>query len=802
MNTDQPSGFRIGKWFVEPSLGKLTANGQTVSIRPREMDLLVYLAKQEGGIVTADEIITHVWAGVAVTNDSLYFSMSQLRKALDDEGAEKSAIETLPKRGYRLVEPVEFSAAVLPGETTTHDAPPDTIEVPAANPGPRRQAILYGASVVAVVLLLAAAITWFRSMPPTIEEPVADPGFNSIAVMPFIDLTPETDYTYFSDGITEEILNRLTRVQGLRVAARTSSFSFKDNELDVVEIGRALGVSSILEGSVRKEGERVRISAQLVDATTGFQLWSNSYERELSSVFAIQNEISRRIIDALQLTLTASLPENADREVSPTNPLALDEYLRGLEAHRTYSFDSLRRAQNHFETVLEIDPAFALARVQLADTIFSILHTGASYDEALVEEAESLVRDAISADQDNGAAHRVLAQVHRWRGEWAEFESELNKAIALAPSDSLALVYLSHLSMHRGDVGEALEILDRALRIDPFGATVLQNLGRAQQQVGQFAQARQTFSRAIDLHPENPNHQWMLGKLQVDHLGEISGGLESLLNSAAIDRDDYEIAAYVAMTYLTLEMPEAAEPWIQRAMRDGPGTVTSRALETVGLLLRGEDGNATNLAIETLQSQPSRFSAHGMLSESLIYVAVNQMVAAGKADDAVDLLETEGLKFRESPRMTLDPQVQDAVLVYHDIPRRWSVALASAYLASGRQEKASEIIERPTFARLESIVEYRENALNRDYLIEAEVRMIEGNTSGALDMLEAAVDANLFFNWQIRVERNNAFSGIKSDPRYVAVLDRIKEKIRIERLSITDSRQASVQSGTRLPGSG
>ena len=483
---------------------------------------------------------------------------------------------------------------------------------------------------------------------------------------------------------------------------------------------------------------------QLIDATTGFQLWSNSYDRELSSVFALQNEISRRIIDALQLTLTTSLPDNADKVESAMNPLALDEYLKGLEAHRTFSFESLRRAQEHFETVLQIEPAFSMARVQLADTIFSILRTGASYDEALVDEAESLVRDALSTDPDNGAAHRVLALAHRWRGEWEEFEAELDKALVLAPSDSLALVYLSHLALSRGNLGEALDTLDRALRIDPFGATVLQNLGNVQQHAGQLAQARQTFSRAIDLHPDNPNHPWMLGKLQVDHLGEVSGGLESLLNSAAIDRDDYDIAAYVAMTYLTLEMPEAAKPWIERAMRDGPGTVTTRALEAVDLLLRGEDEYAKDLAIDALQSRPSRFGAHKMLSEALIFIATNQLIRAGKADDAVDLLESDGKKYLKPPSLALDPLAQDAVVTINDLPRRWAVSLATAYRASGREEEALEIIGHPSFARLDSVVEFRENALNRDYLVEAEVRMIEGDTNGALDMLEAAVDANLY----------------------------------------------------------
>jgi TolB-like protein/DNA-binding winged helix-turn-helix (wHTH) protein/lipopolysaccharide biosynthesis regulator YciM len=793
MKTDHPSQFTLGKWLVEPTLGRLTADGKTVSIRPREMDLLKYLADQQGDIVTADDIITHVWAGVAVTNDSLYFSMSQLRKALDDDDGGKSLIETIPKRGYRLVVPVEFPADAPANEIAIPQPVAEPVNVPPASRQRHHAVILYGIPAVVVLSLFVAAMAWFRPAPPPVVEPVAEAALNSIAVMPFIDLTPETDYTYFSDGITEEILNRLTRVQGLRVAARTSSFSFKNNELDIVEIGRSLGVASILEGSVRKEGERVRISAQLIDARTGFQLWSDSYERELSSVFAIQNEISRRIIDALQLTLAAALPENADTAEPPMNPQALDEYLKGLEAHRTYSFESLNRAHEHFETALQLEPDFSQASVQLAETKFSILNTGASFDETLIDEAESLVRDAISADPNDGAAHRVLAMVYRSRGRLEDFESELETALALAPSDSLALVHLSQLSMYRGDFGKALEILGRALRIDPFGAIVLQKLGMVQQQFGQLEQARQTFARAIDLHPGNPNHAWMLGKLQVGDLGEISGGLQSLLSSAEIDRDDYEIAAYVAMTYLSLEMPEAAEPWIQRALTDGPGTVTSKVLETVDLMLRGEKENAMQLAVDSLRNRPSRFSAHGMLADSLIIIAVNELIASGRADEAVDLLEREVVKNSESPSLPLDPHAQESTMAFHDLPRRWSLALAGAYRAAGRPQKATEIIEHSTFTRLESIQEIRENALNGDYLMEAEVRVIEGDTSGALDMLEAAVDANFYFNWQIRLEKNTAFAGIQSDPRYIAVLDRIKEKIRVERLSIIDSRQASLQ---------
>jgi TolB-like protein/Flp pilus assembly protein TadD len=757
------------------------------------MDLLVYLAQNDGDVVTTDDIITKVWAGVAVTNDSLYFSMSQLRKALDDGDGEASIIETLPKRGYRLMVPVEYPVeskeeiTANPQSGFVSDPGPD--EVPVIPAASRRKPLRLGLGVAAFVLVAVAAVNWFDSEPKSIDVPVAQALANSIAVMPFVDLTPESDYTYFSDGITEEILNRLTRVQGLRVAARTSSFAFKYKESDIVEIGESLGVTSVLEGSVRKEGDRVKISAQLIDATTGFQMWSNTYERELSSVFAIQNEISRRIIDALELTLTAALAENGAGEDRVMNPLALDEYLMGLEAHRTYSFESLRRAEDHFETALQIDPRFSQARVQLARTKFSILNTGASIDNALIDEAEILLRDALNVDPENGAAHRVLALVHQSRRELDKAEQELNKALALAPSDSLAIVHLAHISMGRGDYDKSLTLLERAIRIDPFGDTALRTYGQAQQRAGLFSEARETYSRAIDLHPSNPNNSWMLGKLQVDHLGEIAGGLSSFLNSAALDEDDFEIAAYVAMTYLSLEMPGAAEPWLKRALADGPDTVTSKSLEAVYLMLTGEKRRATQVAMDTLRDRPARFGSHSMLSDSLVIIAVDQLIEQGRADEAVALLEDAAPGRTEMPAIPLDGEREDEMDMHSDIPRHWLVALACAYQAAGQQQKAIDTLGLVVAARVDSIDANQRQMQNNDYLIEAEALAIGGDTSGALERLELAVDANLYFNWQIRIGDNYAFAGMQSEPRFIAVLDKVKAKIRGERLNVADPSQ-------------
>jgi len=789
----QLGNFKLGKWLVEPSLGKVSSDDESVSIRPREMDLLVYLARCAGEVVSTEDLITNVWAGVSVTNDSLYFSMSQLRKVLDGDESGSSVIETLPKRGYRVVVPVEFSQ--VSSAVTMADESPDTLDPKSVSVDGwlTRRGMVAGIGVLAVVFLLAW--NWTGNSPSDLEDVSAPPRLNSIAVMPFIDLTPETDYTYFSDGITEEILNRLTRIRGLQVAARTSSFSFKFKESDIVDIGRSLGVSTILEGSVRKEGDRVRISAQLIDAESGFQLWSNTYERELSSVFAIQNEISRRIIDALQLTLAIESSGEVAADVKARDPQALDEYLMGLDAYRTFSFDSLDRAAGHFETALLLDPSFVQARVQLAATKFRILNTGASFDETLIDDAKALASEAIDQEPQNGAAHRVLAQAYKLRGQREESERELIAALAIAPSDSQSILQLSQLTMIRGDADGALKLLRQAERLDPLGEEVLQYLGNLQQRTGKIDLARETFSRAVDLHPQNPNNSWMLGKLQVNDLGEISRGLQSFLKSARMDPKDYEIAAYVAMTYLSLEMPVAAEPWIQSALANGPGTITTVASQTVYLMLTGETGRASQLAIDALLNRPSRFKEHEVLSESLINIAVNHLISTDRADEAIRLLVDAGPGTTRNSDTPVNSSPSDSMPGADGMSRRWLIALACAYRANGELRKAGETLDRIAGARLNAMKGYRAKLRNSDYLIEAEVLAIEGNVPAALDMLEAAVDANLYFNWQIRIGTNSAFSDLQSEQRFVDLLEQVRQKINAEREIIPDTPQLAFVGG-------
>jgi TolB-like protein/DNA-binding winged helix-turn-helix (wHTH) protein/cytochrome c-type biogenesis protein CcmH/NrfG len=781
----QGDSFRLGDWLVDPARGRVSHGEVTASLRPREMDLLLYLAERHGEVVPTDDIMRDVWAGVEVTNDSLYYSISQLRKVLDEHAAGPSVIETIPKRGYRVTVPVGPPGAPPAGDTTPAAAAgSDGVRVRLR---PSRQHVFSIAAAIVVALL---AMFWHTTTDddgapaPELRSGLADGG--SIAVMPFIDLTPEADYTYFSDGITEEILNQLTRVPGLRVAARTSSFTFKDSDADVVEIGRSLGVGHLLEGSVRKEGDRVRIAVQLIDAATGFQRWSDSYDRELTSVFQVQNEISRRVADALELTLVTASEAAAAEQRQPASPAALDEYLLGLEALRVSSFDTLRAAQGHFENVLELDPGFDNARVQLAATKLQLLNTGATADRTLVDDADRLVSTVLDRHPDDADAHRVSGIVRKWQGRWPEARAQFERALQIAPSDSESLVQLAEAFASSGDIPEARRLLDRAVRIDPFSVRILHTYAYVQRQLGEIDVALQAMTRAVDLHPDNPNPRWMLGQIQAAEFGQLAAGLGNFLASAERDPSDYEIAAYVAAAYLSLDMPESALPWIEQAERIGPeGAVTTRAVRAIYAMINGDHRDAGDIALTGLRERGYRYMAHSLLTKAMLNLVASESSRQGQASEAAEFLDEQAPDPVEYAGKFLGEDVDfQGLMAMSDLPRRWYVALAIAATESGDQSLRARALDQLASTRIDAVREIRNSLLNDDYLVEAEVRAIEGDVEGAFAMLSEAVDGNLLFLWQVHYENNVAFAALHDDPRWIELMDRIRAKVTAERQEV------------------
>jgi transcriptional activator of cad operon len=288
---DQPAGeaLRIGDWRVTPSSGQISRQGETVRVDERSMRLLVCLAEHAGQVVSIDDLLEHAWAGVIVSPDSVYQAVTSLRRLLGDDSKQPTYIATVPRLGYRLV------AKVGPW--------PETL---AARPVPRSRSLLAAGAGIAIALVLAVLVYGRFGNP--LQAPAAPiAAQNSVAVLAFLDLTSESmDQEYFADGITEELIDRLSRIPGLRVPPPTSSFYFKDKKMPVSDIAKALGVAYILDGSLRQAGATMRVAARLVRADSGFVVWSETYDRQSNDVLKAQDDIAGEVAVALQRELAVN----------------------------------------------------------------------------------------------------------------------------------------------------------------------------------------------------------------------------------------------------------------------------------------------------------------------------------------------------------------------------------------------------------------------------------------------------------------------------------------------------------------
>src|SRR6184192_2604198 len=321
--------------------------------------------------------------------------------------------------------------------------------------------------LAAFIALAAIVVGAFFALRMSRHTAVPLPPFpeKSIAVLPFLDLSQAKDQEYFCDGMSEEILDALAKIDGLRVVARTSSFSFKGKNPDVSDLGKKLNVENVVEGSVRRDGNRVRISAQLINARNGLQLWSETYERELQGVFALQDEIARAIVDALKIKLAVLLPAREQH-----NTEAYDLYLQGLYFSNKGSEEDLRRALSFFQRAVEKDPTFARAWTGIAKVWYFLADVYVKPLDAYATSKEAALK-AIALDEKDAEAHCYLSESKRvldW--DLAGADAELKRALQLEPNSAPAHFFLALLPLFRGELKEGLRLVLEAKKLDPVSA--------------------------------------------------------------------------------------------------------------------------------------------------------------------------------------------------------------------------------------------------------------------------------------------------------------------------------------------
>jgi len=583
----------------------LWCNGERVPVAPKGFDVLAYLVEHAGQVVTQDEILEALWPETYVNPEVLRKYIQEIRKALVDRPDKPDFIETLPKRGYRFIAPVTDESAAEPDSPTslpteehateqTVRAETLTLEQEGFLPKRTRWKV-----AIALVLALAATGAYFR--PARSVTNSSSLNNNSIAVLPFADMSPAKDQEYFSDGLAEQLINDLATISGLKVVGRSSAFRFKGKNEDLRSVGRQLGVANILEGSVRKDGGRVRITVALTKVDDGFQLWTETYDREINDIFAAQDEIARAVTGALQGKLVS--PNSLEHSPgSRTDPEAYQAYLHGQYfIARGQDKRDLDKALSYSDQAIKLDANYAPPWAQRSQVLRTMANLTLIDNTEAFQRARESAQKAIALDPNLAAGYLAMAMVqinHDW--DWEGADVSLRKAGMLEPGSSEVLRDRAILARVLGRVDEAIELYKQAIALDPLKANFHLALGYELYIGGRYEEARDALQRAQDLNPqlsslhlirglillaegrpqearaemENETGEWgkwtgePLANYTLGRLEESDGALKKLIATYQND-----CAFQIGEVYAYRGETDKAFEWLDRAYRQrDPGT--------------------------------------------------------------------------------------------------------------------------------------------------------------------------------------------------------------------------------------
>lgn len=467
------------------------------------MELLLFLVEHRGELVTREQIVERIWGkGVFLdTDNSINAAISKIRQLLRDDPEQPQFIQTVTGRGYRFIAPVtEVHGDDLAAAPIT---PPLATSVPASQPAraiPRRWLI----PVVSAVIFATAIGGWFLWTRSRVRPQPATARL-MIAVLPFENLTGDATQDYFSDGMTEEMITQLGRLDPdrLGVIARTSVMHYKHSQESLDQIGRSLGVQYVLEGSLRRDGKRVRIAAQLIQVKDQTHLWAREYDRQINGLLALQSEIAGGISDEIQIALGNRKPvAPTQSQLSPPESEAYDLYLKGLYCWNKRDADGLREATSYFQQATLKDPNYARAYAGLANS-YSLVggYTGAPPGE-FMSRARAAAQRALELDDSLPEAHTALALVvQNYDFDWQTSEEEFKRAIAINANYATAHQWYAEHLMWQGRFDEALRESERARQLDPLSLIIASDNGVILLYSRQYDRAIEQFRGVLDLDP-------------------------------------------------------------------------------------------------------------------------------------------------------------------------------------------------------------------------------------------------------------------------------------------------------------
>jgi TolB-like protein/cytochrome c-type biogenesis protein CcmH/NrfG len=592
--------------------------------------------------------------------------------------------------------------------------------------------------------------------------PTADASsIRSIAVLPFANMSGDPEQEFFSDGISEELINVLTKVKGLQVTSRTSAFAFKGTNTSVPEIAEKLGVDHVLEGSVRMAGDRVRITAQLIDVKTDSHLLSESYDRDLSDIFAVQDEIAKEVGEALKVILVGadSKPIRTSRETSID---VYSDYLLARQKLANPNYETLAAAKRLLESVIERDPEYAPAYAALANTYYIMGDWGVIPWPETWLQVRPLAEKALSLDDRLADGWLHLSNTRRANGDLDGARAALERARELDPRNPLVLLELTSNWYRSHEPERGLVYADELLRVDPLSPGFLFSIAFFELRLGRFAETERTLERIRSIDPKGVIYLWGASILAISR-GDLVGAIRLMEDCAKADPADPESPSLIAMYYFELGDVIAAKYWSEAALKVDPRAPWAKLVLALLHLDRHEEAEAIELAREITQPDAMTRGTQG----AALRIANAPNLAAGHYEEIITEYLTDypelrdakvpiefstGLRFREALNVTLD--------------------LASVYLQAGEEAKAESLLS----AAESEIPHWPQTAAwHGGYgFANVDLHALRGEKGKALAALREGAANGTRYLWRLQLLYNPNLESIRDTPEFAAIVAEIE----------------------------
>jgi len=631
--------------------------------------------------------------------------------------------------------------------------------------GRRLDLMIIGVLVIAVGMLLADK--FFLPDPAVtteiITDEVARPAETtpSVAVLPFTNMSADENSGYFSDGLADTVLHMLAQVHELRVAARTSSFQFRDQTLDIAKIGEQLNVSTILEGSVQRSGDKIRVTAQLIDVSNGYHLWSGNFDRDLVDVFAIQDEIASEVVAALKVSLLGETAERLNRDQTD-NIDAYTEYLLAIGELNVSSTESLAKAVGHLQAAIRLDPEYARAYSSLGRAYIALETYGLMRTSQAAAAARNVASRALDYSADSSEALAVLGMAELRDGNLETAGQLLRKAIENGPNDVVALDYYGRYLIADAQPDKSVATYRELLRLDPLSESAHLGLilGFFSQQ--KYSEASEAITRLKSVHPDTPNVYFFEGILG-GRQGDLAVAVSLIENTLRLDPNDPEGPGFLGYYYLALDMPDEARQWFDRAIEiDSQHPVSRSAPLFLNYYLQQNEDENFRLAQELLRDRIDDRRASRLIA---LTVLTEHAAKTGRHDVALEVLDNLYPHLFDDPPRDLDKDF------------RATYFTALALINSGDVERGSFLMQ--------SFLDLQERYDDTYRVGRSSIggRLLLGDIDAALEKLEGFSQSKYRREWnRMFLERSSTFDPLREEPAFIALLDEYRENAAEQRI--------------------